>query len=254
MRLKPVRQIRLPLCQRVPHRYVLRIRELLFAGNKIQPARFSLPVARPNVLERHRSRFPLIRRAHIQRRVVAVRLDRIQHAEEFLLRLRRGQVQFLEDVLVVDEPVNHRGHRHAEHRAVVVCNPGALGYVSKVLHPRQIVQRSQVAAVIQRQAGVKRAAGDQVAGGAPFQLGVQRRVVFRRGARREDHFNVGVLLVKRGDDDVLPDGHIIIPPALYGQRHFLPGCRRGGLFGGSGARFIPGVQTALDLFSGFLRS
>jgi len=117
--------------------------------------------------------------------------------------------------------VDHRRHRHAEHGRTIVRYPRTLGYIPKVLHPRQIVQRSQVALVIQRQRGVKRPAGDQVPRRAPFQLGVERRIVFRRRIRRKHYFYIRIMLVERRDDRVLPYLQIVIPPTLNRQGHFL---------------------------------
>lgn len=114
--------------------------------------------------------------------------------------------QFVEDGLVVDEAVDDGGHRHAEDLAAVVGDPGALGHVAEVLHAGQVGQVGQVALVEERQRGIEGPAGDQVARGAAFQLGVECGVVFCRGGGREDDLDAGIFgLEGRNDDPPLKD-------------------------------------------------
>ena len=127
------------------------------------------------------------------------------------------------------------GHGHAEDSGAVVGDPGALGDIAEVVQARQVVERGQVAFVEEGQGGVKGAAGDEVAGGAAFELGVERAVVFGGRGGRKDDLDVRVVLVEGGDDDVLPDGQIVVAPAFDGQGDLFArrGFGRGG-FGGLG--------------------
>ena len=229
-------QVVLPLRQTLPHLHILRVGELLCPLDQAQTTCLALPVVRPDVLEAHRRRFPLVVRAHHQRGVRAVGLDLVEQGEELRLCLRLLQPQLLEGVGVVEEAVDDRRHRHAEHIRAVVGDPGTLGYVAEVLHAGQVVERGQIALLEQGQRGVERPAGDEVAGRAALQLGVQHAVVLRRRGGGEDNLDVGVVLVEGGDDRVLPDGQVIVAPAFDGKGDFLAGGGGGGFLGGGGGR------------------
>ena len=60
----------------------------------------------------------------------------------------------------------------------------------KFAMPGQVIQRSQIALLEQRQRSIERPAGDQVTSGAAFQLGIQNAVVFCWGGRGESDFDV----------------------------------------------------------------
>src|SRR5947207_10421888 len=75
--------------------------------------------------------------------------------------------------------------------------------------------------LVQPQREVEGPAGDQVAGGATLQLGVQSGIVFGGGSRGEDDMDVGVLGLESGDDLVRPDRQVIVAPAFDGQGNFL---------------------------------
>ena len=74
---------------------------------------FALPVVRADVVIAHRRGFPLVVGAHRHRDIGAVRLDRVEGGEEFVIGGRHGKAERVEGVLVVDEDVDHRSHGHA---------------------------------------------------------------------------------------------------------------------------------------------
>ena len=126
--------------------------------------------------------------------------------------------EFVEDLLVVDEAVDDRGHRHAERRLAVVGGPGALGDVGEVVHAGQVVDGGEVALLEQVERRVERAAGDDVAGGAAGKPRVERGVVLGRRIGLELHLDVGVLLLEGRDDLLVPDVGVVVAPALDGER------------------------------------
>ena len=138
-------------------------------------------------------------------------------------RLRLGRPDLGEGVLVVDEAVDDRGHRHAERRLAVVGLPGGLGDVGEIVHALEIVQAVELVLLIERERGVERTAGDEVAGRAAVEPGVERGVVFLRRGRRELDLDVGIGLVEGGNDLRVPDVGVVVAPALDLQRSRLRG-------------------------------
>src|SRR6185436_19133868 len=97
-----------------------------------------LPVIRPNVLESHRSGFPLVCGAHHQWSFTVI-FEGLQYVHELFASCWFLQAVLVQDVLVVEEPMDHRGHGYTENITIVICNPGALGDIPKILDTRQIV-------------------------------------------------------------------------------------------------------------------
>ncbi len=139
-------------------------------------------------------------------------------AKKLFFRLGLFDAQFLEDVLVVDEAVDDRGHGHAEGRLAIIRRPGALRHIREVGHGGEVVQRRQVALVVELERGIEGTAGDDVTRGAALEAGVEGGIVFLRRRRVEFDNDVRVLGLEGGDDLFLPDGGVVVAPALDGQR------------------------------------
>jgi hypothetical protein len=137
--------------------------------------------------------------------------------------------EFGKGIGVVDEPVDHRSHRHAEAGGTIIGLPGGFGHVGEVVHCLHIVEIGQVACFEQGERGIKGAAGDQIARRARIKFGVEHRVIFRRGGGGEFHLDAGVFGFEGRDDLVLPQGQVVVAPAFDGERHILGpgrGCRQ----------------------------
>ena len=175
-----VTQIGSPFRQRGVRRNPGVVGQFLLACDECQSTLFAFPVVRPDVVVTHRSGFPLVVCSHRHRDVAAVFLDCLKRREE--LGLGRGDfdAQLGKSVLVVDEAVDHAGHRHTKTGRAIIGLPGGLCHIREVRHRFKIAQVSQVAGVVKRQRGVKWAAGDQVARGTSVQFGVQHGVVLCR--------------------------------------------------------------------------
>ena len=161
------------------HRDILRVGELLLAGDQRLPSGLALPVVRADVLEAHGGGLPLVGGAHVDRRIGPVLLQFVEDVMELGHRLRRRGADLLEGVLVVHEAVDDGGHRHAEGRLAVVGGPGRLGDVGEIVEALEVVQPVELVLLIELERRVERPAGDEVAGGAAVELGVQRGVVVR---------------------------------------------------------------------------
>src|SRR5271165_7572466 len=72
--------------------------------------------------------------------------------------------------------------------------------------------------VVEIERGVEGAAGDEVAGGAAGEAGVERSVVFLRRGGREFYLDVGIMLVERRNDLAVPDVGVVVAPALDLER------------------------------------
>ena len=183
-----------------------------------------MPVVRADVLEAHGGGLPLIGRAHVDGRIAPVGLDLVDDLVELRHGLGRGQAQLLEDLLVVDEAMDDRGHGHAEGRLAVVGLPGALGDGGEILDPLDVVDGDEIALLVEIEGGVEGPAGDEIAGGAARQPRIEGGVVFRRRRRLELDLDVRIFGVEGRDDGAGPDIGIVIAPALDGEG--LGGARR----------------------------
>ena len=76
---------------------------------------------------------------------------------------------------------------------------------------------AEMALVEEFERGIEGTAGDDVAGGAAFEAGVERGVVFVRRRRVELDGDVRVLGLEGGNDLFLPDGGVVVAPALDGD-------------------------------------
>jgi hypothetical protein len=54
-------------------------------------------------------------------------LNGIQRGIKLIHSGRFAQAQFVKDILVVDEAVNHGSHRHTELVGTIIGNPGGFG-------------------------------------------------------------------------------------------------------------------------------
>jgi hypothetical protein len=113
--------------------------------------------------------------------------------------------------------VDHRRHGHAEGRRCVVGLPGGFRHVGEVLHARQISERHEAALIEEVERGIERTAGDEVARRATRQARIQRGIVLGRRIGLELNVDIGVLGFEGGDDLVVPDVGIVVPPALDGK-------------------------------------
>ena len=129
-------------------------------------------------------------------------------------RLRRLRADLLEGVLVVEEAVDDRGHRHAEGRLAVVGRPGGLGDGGEVVEPLEVVEAVELVLVVELQRCVERPARDEVAGSAAVQARVERGIVIGRRRGREFDLDVGIALVEGGNDRVVPDVRVVVAPAF----------------------------------------
>ncbi|MND78704.1 hypothetical protein D3C80_704210 [compost metagenome] len=216
-----VAEIGLPLGERLVGLDPVSIGQLLGAGDQRLAAFLALPVVRTDIVIAHGGGFPLVLGAHRQRDVVAIRLDLVEQCEELVLGLRHFGLQLLERLLVVDEAVDDRCHRHAEGRLAVIGGPCGLGRVGKILDAVEIVERRELALLEHGQRQVERAAGDEITCSACFQLGVDGGIVFGRRHRCEGHLDAGVLRFEGRDQLFLPDRQVVVAPAFDGQRCIL---------------------------------
>ena len=73
--------------------------------------------------------------------------------------------------------MDYRGHGYAEGLGTRVSLPGRLGKTREVFHSGHLGQLGQMTCLKQRQRIIKRAAGDEITGLAPFQIFPQGRHV-----------------------------------------------------------------------------
>ena len=219
LRFKAVGEIGLPLRQFLERGDPIGIGQLFLAGDQRLAAILALPVVRADVLVAHGRCFPLVVGTDIERDIGAVGLDLVEIGIELVHRLgRRGDADFGEGVRVVDEAMQHRGHRHAEGLFAVVSRPGNLGGRGEVFHAGEARHIGELTCLEQGKGGIERPAGDDVTGTAALQLGVERGVVLGRIRRREHDLDIGVRFHEHRQDLVLPDRQIVAAPALDGQR------------------------------------
>ena len=175
--LGPLAKIVVPASQLVEHLHVLRVVEPLLSANQRQTPILTLPVIGADVLETQFGGNPALGATHGKRYIAAIRLHLVEHSKELITSLRYGQPQLAENLLVVEEAMDHRGHRYAEGLGTGVSLPGRLGKTREVFHPGHLGQLGQMTRLEQRQRIIKRAAGDEVTGLAPFQILPQGRHV-----------------------------------------------------------------------------
>ena len=113
-----------PAGQLVEHLHILRVVQPLLPADQCQTAVLSFPVVGANVLEPQFGGNPALGTTHGQRHITPVGLDLVQHGEELVAGLRQGEPQLTEDLLVIEEAMDHRGHRHTEGLGTGVRLPG----------------------------------------------------------------------------------------------------------------------------------
>ena len=160
----------MPAGQLVEHLHVLRVVEPLLTANQRQTPILTLPVVGADVLETQFGGNPALGTTHGKRYITAIRLHLVERSKELIASLRYGQPQFAENLLVVEEAMDHRGHRYAEGLGTGVSLPGRLGKTREVFHPGHLGQLGQMTRLEQRQRIIKRATGDEVTGLAPLQV------------------------------------------------------------------------------------
>ena len=113
-----------PARQLLEHLDVGRVVKALLPTDQGQPAILPLPVVGAYVLEAELGGYPAFRATHGQRHIAAIGLHLVKRSEEGMPGLRHAQPQLTENLLVVEEAVNHRGHGHAEGLGAGVGLPG----------------------------------------------------------------------------------------------------------------------------------
>ena len=204
LRLVALGEVRRPLGHRLPNADELRVGELRLARDQRLAALFATPVVRADAGEHHLAGVPLVGGAERHRDVFARGLHLVEGRVELGLGGRRFQSQLAEDLLVVEEAVDDRGHRDAVGVLAVVGLPGHLGRVGEVGERRVAVELLEMALLVQ--VSHETSKGRQVirSPALPEARRADDRVVFGRRGGRELHGDARVGLRERWQQHRVP--------------------------------------------------